>query len=131
MNPIRTVLLLEDNPSLAEMFTKIVRKAGYEVFTTTSLENARVLLRHISFDVFLCDMRLGDGYGIDLLIEQQAILYANHTRVIVISAEDQFREACAAVGVEFYLEKPVSPRMLTDLLSRLGQPSPTIAALSS
>jgi DNA-binding response OmpR family regulator len=121
------VLVIEDNPDLNNIFNKVLTKLGYRVTPVTTLANAAVMLAHLRFDLLVVDMRLPDGDGIDLLKANWSLIEGMQTKVIVVSAEDQYRDACEALGVEFFLEKPVSMATLTALAARLTG-SPTRAA---
>jgi DNA-binding response OmpR family regulator len=112
-------LLLEDSPDLNNIFNKVLTKLGYLVTPVTTLTNARVMLAHLRFDLLIVDMRLPDGEGIDLIRESWPLLRHMGTQLIVVSAEDQYRTACENLGVEFFLEKPVSMPALTALANRL------------
>lgn len=113
------VLLIEDTPDLNNIFNKVLSRLGLRVTPVTTLTNARVMLAHMRYELLIVDMRLPDGDGIDLLREVWPILEQLGTKVIVVSAEDQYREACEALGVEFFLVKPVSTTTLTALATRL------------
>ena len=64
-------------------------------------------------------MRLGGEHGIDFLTQRFDNLHARGTKVIVISGNPEYRPFCEELGVEFYLEKPVSLSHLVILVSRL------------
>jgi two-component system response regulator PilR (NtrC family) len=115
-----TIFILEDNLDLVNLFAKTLNRPGYTVTTATDLTSARNVLDSARFNIFLCDMRLPDGDGIHLLREYQNQLQDFKTQVVVVSAEDQYREPCEALGIEFFLSKPVSPRMLISLVDRLN-----------
>lgn len=113
------VLVLEDDLALIRLYGKVIRKAGYKVTEATNLQEARDQLRKERFDVFICDMRLGAERGIDLLVEQKAFLQEQHTQVVVVSAEEQYRELCREMGIDLFFSKPVSPSELTRMIARL------------
>ncbi|MBZ0284668.1 MAG: response regulator [Anaerolineae bacterium] len=115
-----SVLILEDDGDLLELFSRALIRGGYEVTTAKNLQTGRSILQQRRFDVFLCDMRLPDGDGLDLLKELFPHLKAQSTQIVVVSAEDRHREPCLELGVEFFLSKPVSIPMLMNLLERLG-----------
>jgi DNA-binding response OmpR family regulator len=119
MQPV-TIFILEDNLDLVNLFAKTLNRPGYTVTTATDLSTARIALDSKQFNIFLCDMRLPDGDGINLLREYQHQLHNSKTQVVVVSAEDQYREPCEELGIEFFLSKPVSPRMLISLVDRLN-----------
>jgi len=96
------ILLVEDNPGLNSMFSKVLIRGGYAVTPVTTLANARVLFDMHPYAVIILDMRLPDGDGLDLLRDRGAVLKQRGTSVIVVSAEEQYRDACEALGVEFF-----------------------------
>jgi len=116
------ILLVEDNLGLNSMFSKVLIRGGYAVTPVTTLANARVLFDMHPYAVIILDMRLPDGDGLDLLRDRCAVLKQRGTSVIVVSAEEQYRDACEALGVEFFLVKPVMPSMLLSLVGRLQTP---------
>ena len=60
-----TVLLVEDEPNLAELIKDVLR--GYRVEWAPSIARAEALLERWSPDVLLLDVKLPDGDGIELL----------------------------------------------------------------
>ena len=57
-----TVLLVEDEPNLAELIKDVLR--GYRVEWAPSIARAEALLERWSPDVLLLDVKLPDGDGI-------------------------------------------------------------------
>jgi DNA-binding response OmpR family regulator len=117
--PSNWILVVEDNPDLNDIFTRVLIHAGYEVNPVTTLANARALFDKHHYATLVIDMRLPDGDGIDLLRERWQAIKLRGTTVIVVTAEDQYRDACESLGVEFFLTKPVLPHMLLSLIKRL------------
>jgi DNA-binding response OmpR family regulator len=113
------ILIMEDNSDLRRLYSKIFRKEGFEVYPAATLEEARALLADVPVDIFLCDIHIGDERGTDLLREQAGRLRNNGTRVIVVSGQNQYRSMCEELGVDFYLEKPVSLETLLTMVQRL------------
>jgi len=113
------VLILEDDASLRRLYEKVLSRSGYEVKMAATIAEARGLLSHNHFDVFLCDVHLGNERGTSLLEEQSAALNEQGTQVVMVSAEARYRALCEELGVDFYLEKPVSLAALVTLLDRL------------
>lgn len=114
-----SILVLDDDTELREMFTLFLSRQGYNTHSAASISEARRLLDSRPFNVLLCDMRLGSERGIDLLRDcTQAQRYGD-MRLIAMSAEDHYRQACDELDIEFFLSKPVSLQMLSRLLQRL------------
>lgn len=113
------ILLMEDDPSQRRLYIKVLHSAGYEVDEAGTMQEARELLRQHHFAVFLCDIHMGQERGTDLLREQGDALRENGTQIIVVSADSQYRSIAEDMGIEFYLEKPISIASLARLMDRL------------
>src|SRR5437763_2258099 len=103
----RRVLVMEDDADLCDIYSRGLRRAGFQVYQATTISEARELLARHRFDIFLCDMHMGTERSFGLLQEQRASLVAKSTTTIVISAEEQYRGRCEEIGIEFFLSKPV------------------------
>ncbi len=118
---IRQILILEDDDHLRRIFSRALRKGDYDVYTAATLEEAHELLESMRFDIFLCDVHIGDGRGTDLLREKSASLQEQGTQTVMISADARYRSLTEELGVEFYLEKPIDLQPLVTLIDRLSQ----------
>ncbi len=113
-------LLLEDDPVLNQLFRQTLERAGVQVVTTFSVQDAEsALLRQGPFDLLLVDMQLPDGTGIAFLRRHRNLIDEQGAQVIILTAEPRFRDEAEELGFEFYLEKPVSLVMLQRMVARL------------
>jgi two-component system response regulator PilR (NtrC family) len=113
------ILIMEDNPDLRHLYSKALRKFGYEVHSAATLQEARDFLETSRFDVFLCDIQVGSERGTDLLLEQRSLLSQSDTQVVILSAYPRYRPITDELGVDFYLEKPVALDTLLTMVKRL------------
>jgi CheY-like chemotaxis protein len=113
------VLLMEDDTSQRRLYARVLHNAGYIVDEAGTLQEARDLLAEHPFGIFLCDIHMGRERGTDLVREQRDTLTENGTQVVVISADTRYRAICKDMGVDTYLEKPVSLLSLVQLLNGL------------
>ena len=118
-DPSRRVLLMEDDTSTRRLYARVLENAGYLIDQAGSLQEARDLLTEKKFGVFLCDIHMGRERGTDLVRENKETLDESGTRVVMISADTQYRQICRAMGVNEYLEKPISLVQLVQLLNRM------------
>jgi DNA-binding response OmpR family regulator len=116
----RRVLVIEDDAHLSRLYAKALRSAGYEVYPAETIQEARNLLDDTRFDVLLCDIRVGQDNGTDLLREYSGTLATSGTQVIMVSGQAQYRAMCEEMGADFFLEKPVAIGTLVALVSRLA-----------
>src|SRR5581483_1488855 len=102
-----TLLLVEDEPVLARNLARAFRGPGFEVVHADRLAEARRLVAEHPPDVVLCDLRLPDGSGLDLLdwlVGQDAEL-----PVLMMTAYGSVADAVAAMqrGARDYVQKPL------------------------
>ncbi|MEH2331719.1 response regulator [Nostoc sp.] len=64
-----TILLVEDEPDIADLLTFILETEGAEVMTLSEAEEALALVESLHPDILLCNMKLPDHDG-NWLIEQ-------------------------------------------------------------
>ena len=116
-----TILIVDDERSITGALAAILRKAGYEVFTTNSFAEANSVLGSRSFNLVITDLRLRDGTGIDLIthIKKQT----PDTEVILMTAFGSIEITIEAIkrGAYYYLEKPHPPDQLLALVERALQ----------
>lgn len=117
--PIR-VLLMEDEDDQRRLYARALSQAGFQIDEAATVEEARSLLDAGTYDFFICDIRMGNERGTDLIRERGAELMAQGTQIIVLSAQEQYRAACEEMGVEFFFTKPVSLVEFITVLKRLA-----------
>ncbi len=112
-----TALVVEDTPSLLEAYAETLQN-DYRVIGCSSFKEAKAALREQTIDVVLADVHLGDGLGVKLPDEIDA-LDVGALPVVLISSDTSadMREAALRLGAEFYLAKPVRPRALRDAVA--------------
>ncbi len=114
------VLLLEDDPTLRRAIERHLRSGGAEVLSTDSVERARAELaaRPAAHEVFLADLWLPDGNGLEAL---EGLSGPNSMpATIVMTGEATVETAVGAlrVGAVDYLLKPFSMDALDAALGR-------------
>ena len=107
------VLIIEDEPSVADAIRLILEENGYEA---VSVETARAGIdecRRRPFDVIITDFRLPDMSGLDVLRQLREEDSA-HPAVIVITAypTPHLHSEATGLGAIEVLPKPFSPSAL-------------------
>jgi two-component system, NtrC family, response regulator PilR len=100
------ILVVDDERSMREFLSILLRKAGYEVEVRSDAPSAEKALREDGFDLVITDLKIPGGTGLDVL--QAARAARPEAEVIVITA---FATAGTAVdamkrGAYDYLTKP-------------------------
>ena len=102
------ILLVEDEHIFARAVEKKLSRSGFECHLAADLKQAVELLKSVTPDLILLDMRLPDGSGLDFLSELRS-KHQSTAAVIVMSAYGELEDAVAAMklGASDYLKKPV------------------------
>jgi len=111
--PFRTLVLEDDSASLA-LVAQAVRfeLPDAEVLVARTMADARLLLKRYELQLFILDIQLPDGCGIDFLYDIQ-LAQPDATVVIVTGVPlPEYRDQANAFGVLHFMEKPLNPRAL-------------------
>ncbi|WP_456384135.1 response regulator transcription factor [Persephonella sp.] len=114
------ILLIEDDTILAESLAKFLKIHGYDVDIASSYDEGAMLTLDNRYDLYLVDVNLGDGDGIDLV--KALRLSEDETPTIFISALKDISTIARGfeVGAEDYIKKPFDPEeLLIRIESRL------------
>jgi two-component system catabolic regulation response regulator CreB len=108
----KTILLVEDEPSIADNFVYALSTEGFNPVHCTTGRDALEALAKGGIALLILDLGLPDVSGFDLLRE---IRRTSSVPLIVVTsrAEEVDRIVGLEIGADDYVVKPVSPRELT------------------
>jgi CheY-like chemotaxis protein len=119
-SPQRTVLVVDDNEDVLELFQRYLAPHRYRVATAQNAREALLLARQLQPYAITLDLMMPDQDGWDLL---QTLLNRPDTRhipVIVCSVLRQ-KELALSLGAAAFLPKPVSEQALLAALAALEE----------
>ncbi len=102
------VLIVEDEPAIAESLSFALRRDGFTVDVAGCLSEAEDKIGRA--DLMLLDLMLPDGSGFDLIVRTRR--RSSRPAIIVLSSRDDEADRVAALetGSDDYVTKPFSPR---------------------
>jgi DNA-binding NtrC family response regulator len=111
------VLIIDDEPALRQILASQVARAGYTTDTAECVRDAAAKLVRGDIDVALCDIRMPDGDGVELVRSMRSA--GIDTQFIMVTAFASMETAVEALraGATDYMIKPVNSE---DLIHRLG-----------
>jgi len=112
------ILLIDDDAILKETIGALMRRLGHAFTWAGSLDEGRRALVHGRFDVVLLDLRLPDGYGLDIMAELRGAPGA--PEIIIVTGQEDPEGAALAIksGAWDYIQKPLTPNRVTLPLTR-------------
>lgn len=113
---MKQILLLEDDQLLSETLQLFLEREGYAVDIALSIKSAEELTFNNSYDLYLFDINLPKGSGLELL--EYLRLAEDKTDVIFITALTDLNSMAKGfeLGAIDYIKKPFHPQ---ELLIRL------------
>ena len=119
MSPTSHVLVIDDEPALRQILGRVLDDAGYYVELAAGVEEGIERLSRGDIDVALCDIRMPDGNGIDVLRRTRSA--GIDTVFVMISAISSVESAVEALraGAFDYMVKPVRNEELLYRLARI------------
>ncbi|RMG18693.1 MAG: sigma-54-dependent Fis family transcriptional regulator [Deltaproteobacteria bacterium] len=113
------VLVVDDEASIRFVLERALGQEGFEVVCAAGLAEARRSLEAERFAVILCDVRLPDGSGLDLVSEVAAT--SRPPKVVVMTARESMEVAVEAMkrGARDFVVKPFDLDRLAVLLREL------------
>lgn len=114
------VLLVDDEPLVLEMFESVLVQEGYDVYVAPNAKEALGNLDKTFFDVLVCDVRLEDLDGFDIMAIARK-KYPGIGVVLITGAPSDSDAKSAEQQNAAYLSKPIGFDLLvstvTDALS--------------
>lgn len=100
------VLVVDDEPQLRRAMAAFLARRGFEVEAVPSALDALAHLRNRRFELMLCDVRMPDSSGLELL--PRALEIDPELAVVMLSGVDDANTASAALqlGAAEYVVKP-------------------------
>ncbi len=112
-----SVLVVDDDKSILNIFTRILQKQGYSVDTAETGQEATERLQSRNYDVALIDIKLPDTNGTNLISR----IHQTHpnTIKIAITGFPSLEDATKVIdqGAAAYLVKPIKSEELVRIIA--------------
>jgi two-component system response regulator QseB len=123
---IKTILCIEDDRFIGEMYVRSLHKAGYDVDWMVDGNDGLVAARNKPYDLILLDVMLPERRGSEILqtLRGEGNDLIPNTKVIVMTNFDQDEESRLAMqsNVDAYLIKAdITPKKLLSVIEKLDQ----------
>ncbi|HCE07617.1 MAG TPA: hypothetical protein DEQ40_03250 [Oxalobacteraceae bacterium] len=116
-----SILIVEDEPGIAELLRFTLINAGFSVDITDTAVAARLAVATSLPQLVLLDWMLADASGLDLLREWRADIRTSKLAVIMLTAKgmDEDKARGLRAGADDFVTKPFSPRELVARIDAL------------
>jgi DNA-binding response OmpR family regulator len=123
MPGVKTILCIEDDLFIGEMYARSLRKAGYEVDLVASGEEGLKAATAKAYDVILLDILLPEKHGTEILQRLRGDKdLVPHSRILVMtnfSQDDESRLAMQSKADGYLIKADITPRKLIEIVGQL------------
>jgi DNA-binding response OmpR family regulator len=126
MGKITTILIVEDDRFIGEMYVRSLKKAGYDVDWMVDGNDGLVAARNKQYDALLLDVMLPERRGGDILhaLRGNGEDLIPGTSVIVLTnfeQDDESRIAMQQNADAYLIKAEITPRRLIEILKSLEE----------
>ena len=118
---MKRILIIDDDMDMCALLSRFLQRNGFETETAHTGHKGITKFNESKFDIVLCDFRLGDKDGRDVLQEMKAI---NPQIVfIIITGYSDIKTAVDVIklGAYDYITKPLIPDEVLNVISKSSQ----------
>ncbi|HMS92977.1 MAG TPA: response regulator [Candidatus Saccharibacteria bacterium] len=121
MTTAKSILIIEDDRFIGEMYVRSLRKAGYDVDWMVDGNDGLVAARNKPYDAMLLDVMLPERRGSDILhaLRGNGEDLIPDTKVIVLTnfeQDDESRTAMQQNADAYLIKAEITPRKLLSIL---------------
>lgn len=120
---IKTILIVEDDRFIGEMYVRSLKKAGYDVDWMVDGNDGLIAARNKQYDLILLDVMLPERRGTEIL---EALRGGEdlipRSRVIILTnfeQDDESRMAMEAHADAYLIKAEITPNKLLNVISQL------------
>ncbi|OGW36912.1 MAG: hypothetical protein A2Y97_05275 [Nitrospirae bacterium RBG_13_39_12] len=116
MDERNSVIIVDDDKRLLEIFKTALSLEGYECETASSAESALELIKNTSFDIMLTDIRMPGIEGFELTSKAKNIRPDLSVIIMTAYAEEFSYDNALEAGASDFIKKPFT---LNELIARI------------
>ena len=124
---IKTILIVEDDRFIGEMYVRSLKKAGYEIDWMVDGNDGLIAARNKTYDLLLLDVMLPERRGTDIIdsLRGKEDLIPD-TKVIILTnfeQDDESRMAMEKKADGYLIKAEITPSKLLSVIRQLDEPA--------
>jgi len=117
----RTVMTVDDSPSVRQMVSFTLRGAGYEVVEAVDGRDALSRLGNSQIHMIITDLNMPNMDGIELIRQVRTASLCKFVPIIMLTTESQMekKQEGKAAGATGWIVKPFKPEQLIAVVKKV------------
>jgi len=126
MTKFKTILCIEDDRFIGEMYVRTLKKAGYDIDWVVDGNDGLIAARNKAYDIILLDVMLPERRGTEILdaLRGGKEDLIPRSRVIVLTnfqQDDESRMAMEKHADAYLIKAEITPRKLISVIEKLEE----------
>ncbi|SMG02519.1 response regulator [Burkholderia singularis] len=119
---IRSILAIDDSATMRTLLRATLGDAGYDVTVAADGDEGLDAAAQETFDLVLTDHYMPSKNGLEVIAALRARRAYEATPILVLTTENgnAFKDAARAAGATGWIEKPLDPDALLELVATLA-----------
>lgn len=123
MADIKTILCIEDDLFIGEMYARSLRQAGYQVDLIPNGQDGLNAALTQKYDLILLDILLPEKFGTEILKHLRGGQdLVPHSRILILtnfSQDEESREAMQSKADGYLIKADITPRKLISIIQQM------------
>lgn len=114
----KRIHILEDDADISYIIEYLLKDEGFELQVSSTFAELKEKLKDALPDLFILDVMLPDGNGVEICSDLKTDIFTKHIPVILMSASPANQEMSKQVRADDYISKPFD---IDFVLSRINK----------
>ena len=114
----KRIHILEDDVDISYIIEYLLKDEGFELQVSSTFAELKEKLKDALPDLFILDVMLPDGNGVEICSDLKTDMFTKHIPVILMSASPANQEMSKQVQADDYISKPFD---IDFVLSRINK----------
>jgi len=123
----KKILIVDDEVNIGLLLSKFLTRGGFEVANAISGVSALEILSRETFDLILCDYRLHDTDGREILIKVKESYPSTYVIIITGYSDIKLAVELIKLGAFDYITKPLYPDEILNTINKAFESQKTLA----
>ncbi len=117
----KTIMMVDDSPSVRQMVGLILKGAGYQVVETEDGKDALAKVGRATIDMVIVDLNMPNMDGITLIRELRKLPAFKFIPIIMLTTESQAsrKQEGKSAGATGWIVKPFKPEQLLGVVKKV------------
>jgi two-component system, chemotaxis family, chemotaxis protein CheY len=122
----RTILAIDDSATMRALLQATLTEAGYDVTLASDGEIGLEVASVAAFDLVVTDHHMPKKNGLEVIAALRQQDHYASVPILVLTTEDgdAFKDAARAAGATGWIQKPLDPETLLELVAALAPSHP-------